>query len=361
MRLGDIVEVEILPVGDVGRGATNDVGERGVALFVHPVLQPRDHLLHDLEAVGHRRRADLHVAGAERHEFSGVAPGGDAADAGDRQSARFRIARDLGHHVHGDRLDRRAAIAAMRALAVDGGLRRETVEVDAGDGVDRVDQRDGIRSTCPCRPRRLADVGDVGRQLGDDGHARVLFAPAHDHLDVFRHLADRRAHAALAHAVRAAEIELDAVGVCLLDQRQDRLPAFLHARHHDRGDQRPIRPVHLHLLHLAQVGLQVAVGDQLDVVQAEQPAISAPDRAVARPVDVDDRRTLFAERLPDHAAPACLEGALDVVGLVGRRRRGQPERIGRLDADEIVADVCHAHALPLEVSARWMDSAASRP
>jgi hypothetical protein len=54
---------------------------------------------------------------------------------------------------------------------------------------------------------------------------RVLLAPAHDHLDVFRHLADGRAHAALAHAVRAAEIELDAVGAGLLDQRQDRLPA----------------------------------------------------------------------------------------------------------------------------------------
>jgi hypothetical protein len=46
-----------------------------------------------------------------------------------------------------------------------------------------------------------------------------------DHLDVFGHLADGRAHAALAHAVRAAEIQLDAVGAGVLDRRQDRLPA----------------------------------------------------------------------------------------------------------------------------------------
>ena len=80
--------------------------------------------------------------------------------------------------------------------------------------------------------------------------------------------------------------------------------------------------------------------------------VGAADRAVARAVDVDDRRAFLAERLPDHAAPARLEGADDVVGLVGRRRRGQPERVGRLDADEVVAEVGHAHALPFERAVR---------
>src|SRR6185312_1038081 len=45
--------------------------------------------------------------------------------------------------------------------------------------------------------------------------------------------------------------------------------------------------------------------------------------------------------LPHHAAPARLEGALDIVRLVGRRRGGQPERVRRFDADEIVAKVSH--------------------
>src|SRR5690606_32368725 len=117
----------------------------------------------------------------------------------------------------------------------------------------------------------------------------------------------------------------------------------------------------LDLLHLAQVRLQVAVGDQLDVVEAEQTAVRTPDRTVARAVDVDDRRTFLAQRLPHHTTPARLKGALDIVGLVGRRRRRQPEWIGRFDADKVVADVCHAHALPFEVKARWMLSAASRP
>jgi hypothetical protein len=58
-----------------------------IALLVHPVGQAGDHLLDDLEAIGHRGGADLHVAGAERDELGRVAPGGDAADAGDRQAA----------------------------------------------------------------------------------------------------------------------------------------------------------------------------------------------------------------------------------------------------------------------------------
>src|SRR5690606_22274884 len=108
----------------------------------------------------------------------------------------------------------------------------------------------------------------------------------------------------------------------------------LDAWHHDGDDQRPVRPVALDLLDLAQIGLEVAVGDELDIVEAEQTPVRAPDRAVARPVDVDDRRPRLAQRLPDNAAPPRLESAHDVVFLVGRRRRGEPERVWRLDADE---------------------------
>ncbi len=203
-----------------------------------------------------------------------------------------------------------------------------------------------IRLTASVPPCLAARAGFrmslmFGVSLVITGMRDVLLAPAHHHLDIFGHLADRRAHAALAHAVRAAEIELDPVRLGLLDQRQDRLPAVLVARHHDRDHQRPVRPVLLDLLDLLQVHLQRPVGDQFDVVEAEQPPVRAPDRAVARPVDIDHRRAFLAQRLPHHAAPAGLEGALDIVRLVGRRRRRQPERIGRPDPDEVVADVSH--------------------
>ncbi len=65
----------------------------------------------------------------------------------------------------------------------------------------------------------------LGVSLTTTGMRVLRLAPARDHLDVFGHLAHGRAHAALGHAVRAAEIELDAVGTGLLDPGEDRLPA----------------------------------------------------------------------------------------------------------------------------------------
>ena len=229
----------------------------------------------------------------------------------------------------------------MAALAVDRRHGREIVEVDGDDGGDGVDQRHGIRPALVRGARGIADVGDVGGELHDHRHARILLAPAGDHLDVFRHLAHGGAHAALAHAMRAAEVELDAVAARLLDARQDGLPAFLRTRNHDGDDHGAVRPFALHLLDLLEVHLQRPVGDELDVVEAEEPAVSAVDRAIARAVDVDDGRAFLAQRLPDDATPARLEGAHHVVFLVGRRRRGQPERVGRLDADEVRAKVSH--------------------
>ena len=143
------------------------------------------------------------------------------------------------------------------------------------------------------------------------------------------------------HAVRAAEIELDAVAVRLFDAREDRLPGVLVARHHQRDDQSAIAPGPLDLLDLLQIDLEIAVGDEFDVVERDQAPVRPMDRAVARARDIDDRRSRFAERLPHDAAPAGAKGALDVDLAVGRRRRGEPERVGRFDAEEIGAKISH--------------------
>ena len=140
LRLGDVVEVEVAPVGDIGHRAAGEVRYPLVAGLAHPVLQALDHLLDDLEAIGHGGGADLHVAGTQRNELRRIAPGGDAADAGNGQAVGFRIAGDFRHHVEGNRLHRRAAIAPVGALAVNGRRWRHAVEVDTHDGVDGVDQ-----------------------------------------------------------------------------------------------------------------------------------------------------------------------------------------------------------------------------
>jgi hypothetical protein len=91
---------------------------------------------------------------------------------------RSRIAGDLGHHVQRDRLHRRAAIAAMRALAVDHRLGREVVEIDAVIELMVLIRRHRIRAAALRRLGRLADVGDVGRQLHDAPACACLLAPS---------------------------------------------------------------------------------------------------------------------------------------------------------------------------------------
>jgi hypothetical protein len=193
------------------------------------------------------------------------------------------------------------------------------------------------------RARTRADVADVRRQLHEARQFRAFLDPARDHLHVFGHLADRRAHTALAHAVRTAEVQFDRVGAGVFDERQDPFPVAFVARHHQRDDQRAVRPVALDLGDLAQIDVERAVGDQFDVVQARH-ALAVPlHRAVTR-TDVDHMR-VEAERFPDYPAPACFEGAVDVIGFVGRRRGRKPERVRRRDAGNRTAQIGHVRLL----------------
>src|ERR1700728_3704480 len=84
----------------------------------------------------------------------------------------------------------------------------------------------------------------------------------------------------------------------------------------------------LDLGHLLQVDLDGAVGDELDVVEAHHAAALPVDGGVAG-ADIGDR---LADGLPYGAAPACVEGAHDLLAAVGRRGGGEPERIEARDA-----------------------------
>ena len=147
-------------------------------------------------------------------------------------------------------------------------------------------------------------------------------------LRVLRHLADGAAHAALAHAVRAAEVQLQAIRARVFGSLHDLVPGFALRFHHQRRDHGVLRIALLHLGDLAQIHFERTVGDQLDVVQAHH-ALAVPiDRRIAR-TDVDDR---LAERLPDRAAPAGVEGAHHLIAAIGGRSGSQPERIRAPDA-----------------------------
>src|SRR3990167_6657019 len=278
-----VVDVQVLPVGGVAHRLAGEVRQALVALAVHPARQAVLHLLDDAKAMQHGGSAHLHRAATQRDEFRRVAPAADAADTADRQATGFGVASDLGDHVQGDGFNRRATITAVGALIADYGVGDHALQVDAGDRIDGVDQRHRIVNAPMGGAGQQAHVGDVRREFDDHRQRAVGLAPAGDHLHVFRHLADRRAHAAFGHAVGAAEVQLDTVATGGFHQRQYGFPGFFDAGHHQRHDH---------------------------------------------------RRRVFTEGLPDHAAPAGLEGANHVVGLVGGRRAGQPEGVGCLDTGE---------------------------
>src|SRR5690606_14883221 len=115
------------------------------------------------------------------------------------------------------------------------------------------------------RVRGRHDVGDVGGQLDDHRDAGCAGDPARYHLAVLGHLTHSRAHAALAHAVRAAVVKLYAVGARVFYLLDDRLPRLLVARYHGAGDDGPVGPQPLDLFDLLQVDLDRPVGDELHV------------------------------------------------------------------------------------------------
>ena len=144
------------------------------------------------------------------------------------------------------------------------------------------------------------------------------------------HLADGGAHAALAHAVRAAEVELEAVGAGAFGALDDVMPGLALGFDHERGDDDVLGVAALYFFDLAEVDFDGAIADELDVVQAHHLLAVVVDGGVAR-ADVGDG---LADGLPDGAAPACVEGAHDLLAAVGGRSGGEPEGIEALDAGE---------------------------
>ena len=97
-------------------------------------------------------------------------------------------------------------------------------------------------------------------------------------------LPDCRAHAALAHAVRATEVQLDAVRARVLGALHEFMPVLARV-HHERGDDGVIRPALLDLGDFAEVGFRRAVADEFDVVEpdhARRGRDSAPSSARKR-------------------------------------------------------------------------------
>ena len=219
----------------------------------------------------------------------------------------------------------------MRAEAADVRLGNESFQIDLSDAVDRVDQRDGIAASSAGGASHESHIGDVRRQLGDDRNFCDFLDPADNRFSHFWILADGGAHAALAHPMRAAEVELEAIGAGIFGAFHEFMPVFARI-HHQRCDHGVVRPALLDLGDLAKVCLRRAITDQFNIVEPHDLPAVVVDRPVAGR-DVDDR--LEPERLPAHPTPAGFERTMRLIGSVRRRAGSDPKRVGGFDAGEI--------------------------
>ncbi len=256
-------------------------------------------------------------------------------------------ARHLRHLGERERQDRRAAQAPARDQALDVHLELERVGVDHGQRGKRVRRDDRVGAATENRASLHRDVARGGRELGPHRHlGDLLYDLGHERAQLLV-LADVRAHVLAVH-VRAGQVELEPVGARVLAGAREVTPVVellvAAGAGHDRGDQHAVRVGLLDPLEARDPPVERLVGDELPVPRRVQhalaPAVHGQDAGLglrARELGlgalhVDDR--VHPDRLGDDAAPARLEGAQDVALRLGRRRRGQQERVGETDPRE---------------------------
>ncbi len=164
-RLDDVVDVEALPIRDLVDRQSAKLVDTRHALAVEVVRQAFMHTLNDSETVMHHSGSDLNGRRPQKDVLSNVLPGGDSAYAADRESLGQWVRRDRRNHVESDRLHRGPAIPTMTRLFADHRSGYERVEVDAGNGIDRVDQAHRVGTTVLRCTGSRPDIGDIGSEF----------------------------------------------------------------------------------------------------------------------------------------------------------------------------------------------------
>src|SRR5258708_13983160 len=93
-----IVQVELLPLANIGERQPAKIIDGREALLRHPPKQSILHVLDDAEPIVHRRCTYLHGATAKQNKLRGVTPAPNTTDARERKCAR-RIGLYLLNHI----------------------------------------------------------------------------------------------------------------------------------------------------------------------------------------------------------------------------------------------------------------------
>ena len=134
-------------------------------------------------------------------------------DATGRQNGKTgHIGRDLRDGSQRDRTDRVARHAAVCGQLLLANSRPScTIWSKTHEAADRVCGRAAVGAALLGRLGDLEYVGDVGCELGEERDAHGFANPRANVAHKLGALTARQAHAALAHAVRAAQVELERV------------------------------------------------------------------------------------------------------------------------------------------------------
>src|SRR5207248_2762524 len=102
--------------------------------------------------------------------------------------------------------------------------------------IDRIDERDRVRTSALGRARDHCDIRHIWGQLHDYRNFRHFLDPSDYVACVARILTDRGAHSALAHSVWTSKVELEPVSPGVLRALHDIMPRLLIGLDHQRDD-----------------------------------------------------------------------------------------------------------------------------
>ena len=187
----------------------------------------------------------------------------------------------------------------------------------------------------------VSHVSHIGCELHNHGNGCDFLHPGRDHRRVLRHLSDGSTHAPFRHSVRASKIEFHQIGAGILRATHDVMPGLASGFDHERGYDRIPREPFFYFRDFTKVCFNWTIADQFDVVEPDHALVLVIDGPIAGRCVNDG----LADRLPHGSSPTGVEGFHHLIGAVGRRARSQPERIRRVYATEVDAEIRHARLL----------------
>lgn len=282
--IGEIVEVEILKVGKMGKGEEMEVVECMIEIDVNKVGKKVDNIMKEIEEIGNRGGEEMKSEEEKRDKIRRIMKGGDEENEWNRKKRSLRVEGNIRKNVERNRIERREEIEEMDEEKVDGRKGRNSVEIERKDGIDSIDEWKRISEIGKRRKGRIEDIGDIGSKIGDKRNKDVLIEKFEENEEILRKMKKRWKNEEIDNEVREEEIELDKVREGLIKKRKDRIKWIIIEGKNDRGDKWEVRKENFKIFNIEKVYIKRKVGDELYIVEEEKKKVREVDREIEREV-----------------------------------------------------------------------------